>query len=190
MRSCSALAISLGLMPGSSFVASFLSSLGSAPLFILFSRFANSWFSQGQDLAADLNRDEIVDMADLRIFAGQFLTPGDKGGWVLDSVTSNCIDAGNPGCPPGSEPSPNGNRINMGAYGGTAEASKSPLNWALLADLTNDHIVDFNDLEVFVSSWLDNGQCIPSDLSHDGAVDLLDFAIITDDWLYELVKLK
>jgi hypothetical protein len=46
--------------------------------------------------------------------------------WVKDDVTSPCIDAGDPNSPVGDEPSPNGGRINMGAYGGTAEASMSP----------------------------------------------------------------
>ncbi|MHC4351248.1 MAG: C25 family cysteine peptidase [Planctomycetota bacterium] len=46
--------------------------------------------------------------------------------WVEDNVTSPCIDAGDPLSPAGDEPEPNGRRINMGAYGGTAEASKSP----------------------------------------------------------------
>jgi hypothetical protein len=45
--------------------------------------------------------------------------------WVTDNVTSPCIDAGDPNSPVGDEPDPNGGRINMGAYGGTAEASKS-----------------------------------------------------------------
>jgi hypothetical protein len=45
--------------------------------------------------------------------------------WVKDDVTSPCIDAGDPNSPFGDEPMPNGGRINMGAYGGTAEASKS-----------------------------------------------------------------
>jgi len=48
--------------------------------------------------------------------------------WVQDDVTSPCIDAGQPETPIGSEPSPNGDIINMGAYGGTDEASKSPGN--------------------------------------------------------------
>jgi L-ascorbate metabolism protein UlaG (beta-lactamase superfamily) len=47
-------------------------------------------------------------------------------GWVVDDVTSPCIDAGDPNSPVGDEPGPNGGRINMGAYGGTAEASMSP----------------------------------------------------------------
>ncbi len=46
--------------------------------------------------------------------------------WVMDDVTSPCIDAGDPNTPVGGEPVPNGGRINMGAYGGTAEASMSP----------------------------------------------------------------
>ncbi len=45
--------------------------------------------------------------------------------WVKDNVTSPCIDAGDPNSPVGEEPFPNGGRVNLGAYGGTAEASKS-----------------------------------------------------------------
>ena len=45
--------------------------------------------------------------------------------WIIDDVTSPCIDAGDPNSPVGDEPEPNSGRINMGAYGGTAEASKS-----------------------------------------------------------------
>jgi len=44
--------------------------------------------------------------------------------WVLDDVTSPCIDAGDVNSPIGFEPLPNGERINMGAYGGTTQASK------------------------------------------------------------------
>jgi hypothetical protein len=45
--------------------------------------------------------------------------------WVKDDVTSPCIDTGDPNNPIGEESEPNGGRVNMGAYGGTAEASKS-----------------------------------------------------------------
>lgn len=45
--------------------------------------------------------------------------------WVIDDVTSPCIDGGDPNSLVEYEPEPNGGRINMGAYGGTAEASKS-----------------------------------------------------------------
>ena len=46
--------------------------------------------------------------------------------WVVDSVTSPCIDAGDPTSDVGQEPAPNGQRVNMGADGGTQQASKSP----------------------------------------------------------------
>jgi hypothetical protein len=45
--------------------------------------------------------------------------------WVQDKVTSPCIDAGDTSTPINLEPSPNGGVVNIGAYGGTAEASKS-----------------------------------------------------------------
>jgi uncharacterized repeat protein (TIGR02543 family) len=45
--------------------------------------------------------------------------------WVRDEQTSSCIDAGDPASPVGQEPFPNGGIINLGIYGGTAEAGKS-----------------------------------------------------------------
>ncbi len=48
------------------------------------------------------------------------------GRWVSDSVDSPCIDAGDPSASYSEEPLPNGGRINMGAYGGTKEASRGP----------------------------------------------------------------
>ncbi|MCK4787687.1 MAG: DUF3160 domain-containing protein [Desulfobacteraceae bacterium] len=104
--------------------------------------------------------------------------------WVYDANTSPCIDAGNPGCPLGDEPnSLNNVRINMGAYGGTAEASKTPVRWALLADLSNDRIMNFNDLAVFANYWLDSGQCIPGDLNRSQSVDFIDLKILAVSWL-------
>ncbi len=79
-------------------------------------------------------------------------------GWVLDDVTSPCIDAGDPNTPVGDEPQPNGGRINMGAYGGTAEASKSysgePLSEIIVAgDINGDCKVDITDLMILVNHW-------------------------------------
>ena len=48
--------------------------------------------------------------------------------WIVDDVTSPCIDAGDPNMPVSDEPMPNGGIINMGAYGGTPEASKSHID--------------------------------------------------------------
>ena len=46
--------------------------------------------------------------------------------WVTDAVTSPCIDAGDPASDYSNEPDPNGGRVNMGAWGNTGQASKSP----------------------------------------------------------------
>lgn len=65
------------------------------------------------------------------------------GDWVKDSEYSPCIDAGDPHPqgdpqnPVGAEPLPNGKRINMGAYGGTAEASKGADAWIFHVDKSN-----------------------------------------------------
>ncbi|MDD5688264.1 MAG: right-handed parallel beta-helix repeat-containing protein [Elusimicrobia bacterium] len=45
--------------------------------------------------------------------------------WVNDTVTSPCLDAGDPVSSYSNEPFYNGGRINIGAYGNTTEASKS-----------------------------------------------------------------
>lgn len=45
--------------------------------------------------------------------------------WIIDAAHSPCIDAGDPAAAFAKEPTPNGNRINMGAFGGTGEASKA-----------------------------------------------------------------
>lgn len=53
--------------------------------------------------------------------------PAGGGTWVVDAVTSPCIDAGDPAQPVGDELPYNGDRINVGAYGGTRFASRSAI---------------------------------------------------------------
>ena len=82
-----------------------------------------------------------------------------EGRWAIDDLTSPCIDAGDPMSPIGYEPFPNGGRINMGAYGGTAEASKSyfgePSCETIVAgDVNGDCIVDFKDFFFVALHWL------------------------------------
>ncbi len=86
--------------------------------------------------------------------------------WVVDDVTSPCIDGGDPANPIGLEPFPNGGVINMGLYGGTAEASKSyfgkPVCQTIIAgDINGDCRVDMTDLEIMMSHWLEDAN--PSD---------------------------
>ena len=54
-------------------------------------------------------------------------------GIVTDTVTSGAIDMGAPAMAYVNEPAPNGSRLNVGLYGNTAEASRSPTNLALQA---------------------------------------------------------
>lgn len=71
--------------------------------------------------------------------------------WVLDEVTSPCIDAGDPAADCSGERLPNGGRLNMGAYGGTAFASMSESPFA--SDFNRDRVVDANDLQQFTDVW-------------------------------------
>lgn len=59
----------------------------------------------------------------LRSAVGRF---DEDNGWVTDSETSPCIDAADPAASFDREPSPNGGRADMGAYGNTAQASMTP----------------------------------------------------------------
>jgi hypothetical protein len=79
----------------------------------------------GKCASADFDYSGIVDYKDLAILLDDYLYGYELGQWMLDDSTSLCIDAGDPNWPVGSEPDPNGTRVNMGAYGGTAEASMS-----------------------------------------------------------------
>jgi hypothetical protein len=72
--------------------------------------------------------------------------------WVLDDVTSPCIDAGDPNVDYSAEPTPNCNRINMGAYGGTAYASMS--EWPTEGDVNRDGKIDIEDIIMLVENWL------------------------------------
>jgi hypothetical protein len=84
----------------------------------------------------------------------------DEGRWTMDDVTSPCIDAGNPMSPLGEEPFPNGGIVNMGAYGGTREASKSyfggpPCEIVVAGDLNGDCAVNFKDFALLGLHWIE-----------------------------------
>ncbi len=88
---------------------------------------------------------------------GQPENSGEGGGyWVVDDQTSPCIDAGDPALNPMGESMPNGARVNMGAHGATAQASRSP--WPLKCDANHDGIVATEDLIVLVENWLNTNQ--------------------------------
>ena len=100
--------------------------------------------------------------------------------WVTDSNTSLCIDAGDPNSDWSNEPWPNGKRINMGAYGGTNQASMN----GNPADFNIDRSVNFADFAEFSNNWSNEEFCI-HDLVKDGVVDIGDFRIFVEEWLWQ-----
>jgi len=98
--------------------------------------------------------------------------------WLTDSNTSLCIDSGDPNADWSSEPWPNGKRINMGAFGGTSQASKN----GNPADFNIDNSVDFVDFSQIANQWLIEQMCI-EDLTNDGNVNFADIFIFAENWL-------
>lgn len=145
-----------------------------------FAKLANVWFEESTKLPEDLNYDNTVDLADLQIFAKYFLTAGYKGQWAFDALTSPCIDAGDPNSDWSDETWPNGKRINMGAYGGTYEASKN----GNAADFDVDGTVHFADFGQFAQEWMLEHKCI-EDLNGNGVVEYADLDIFAKNWLWQ-----
>ena len=63
--------------------------------------------------------------------------------------------------PIGLEPFPNGGRVNMGAYGGTTEASKAffggPVCETIVAgDVNGDCLTDFRDFYLLALHWMED----------------------------------
>jgi|GEM_PF-577975 len=104
------------------------------------------------------------------------------GRWVQDDVSSPCIDTGNSQMPVDAELIPNGWVINMGAYGGTREASLSSCPSGNPADISFSGVVDILDLMRLASVWLSEGAPQGEDVTRDGIVNFSDFAIVGAYW--------
>ena len=124
--------------------------------------FAGSGYWDANGTPEDANDDFWVDGDyHLKSQAGRY-NPNSQT-WVIDDVTSPCIDAADSMSPIGHEPFPNGGIINMGAYGGTAEASKSyfgkpPCETIVAGDINGDCEVDFKDFAIMALHWLEDNQ--------------------------------
>ncbi len=137
---------------------------------------AYSNVAEGQ-AGAYVGSDSTLDWAEGNIDADPYFADPDNGNyrlksqagrwdansqtWIQDDVTSPCIDAGDPMNPIGWESFPNGGFVNMGAYGGTAEASKSyfgePICETIVAgDINGDCQVNRADLEIMALHWTDD----------------------------------
>ncbi|MBN2270814.1 MAG: hypothetical protein JXN61_09385 [Sedimentisphaerales bacterium] len=128
-------------------------------LAVIYSDVRGSWPGEGNisvdPCFADANNDDYH----LKSQAGRW--DANEGRWTIDAVTSLCIDAGDPMTPIMHEPFPNGGIVNMGAYGGTAEASKSyfgkpPCEIIVAGDINGDCIVDFKDAAIAFGHWLED----------------------------------
>jgi hypothetical protein len=109
--------------------------------------------------------------------------------WIQDTATSECIDFGidnfYPGCNYTRELWPHGDRVNIGAYGGTPEASMSLSTAGNIADLDDDGDVDYVDLDMLTDEWTSEEFLLAEDLTRNGAVNFPDFAIFADNWLWQ-----
>jgi len=118
-----------------------------------------SWDDNG---TADDPNDDVFVEGDYHLKSQAGRWDEESESWVQDDVTSPCIDAGDPNSPIMVEPFPNGGVINMGAYGGTAQASKSyfgePLCETIIAgDINGDCRVDVADVILLLDHWLETG---------------------------------
>lgn len=114
----------------------------------------NAWFNEyGQESASLSHAPQFVSARDyhLQSKAGHWTAKG----FVKDSVSSDLLDAGDPLADVGEEQSPNGGRINLGRYGGTDEASKTPDAGALILISLNDGGRASGD--AFPITWLARG---------------------------------
>ena len=107
--------------------------------------------------------------------------------WIIDVQTSPCIDGGDPDSDWTAELWPHGRHINIGAYGGTAQASMSLSPVGTAADLNPDindanDWIDYRDMALLSDKWLSLEAPRIQDINRDGLVDLADFAILADNW--------
>lgn len=74
-----------------------------------------------------------------------------EGGWTADAENSSGLDTGDPADEVSEEPMPNGGQVNLGAYGGTEQASRTPEERVLVLQAPNG---DEMAKGSFVISWL------------------------------------
>ncbi len=156
----------------------------------------------------DISDDYWVD-GDYHLKSAGWRWDAERKTWTWDDVTSRCIDAGSPDSLLGEEmiavpDDPNNQfghnlRIDIGAYGGTNQASIPPYDWAILSDINNDGVMNLEDFAYFANRssfylqpglrWWDSGWhdystiFTPADLDRNRIVDLYDLTLLADDWL-------
>jgi len=100
--------------------------------------------------------------------------------WVLDDVTSPCLNAGDPDIEYRNEPMPHGGRVNMGAYGNTAQASKAyvPALSVQSHPLSSLSITGDHSGNTPYAVWCEEGELVELALDEP-------LSIVSDDQLYK-----
>lgn len=104
-----------------------------------------------------------------------------------ESDTSPSINAGDPFADYSQEPAPNGTRINMGAYGGTVEATSSDILRPVPSDADGDLEVNLVDFAILADNWGLEGENIKNkkaDADNNNIVDGRDLSILNKFWLW------
>jgi hypothetical protein len=119
-------------------------------------------------LPADLTRDCIVDINDLKVFTDNWLTPNELN--LTDDNDVNFADF-----------AVFANSWMVDKRGG---AFIPEPNFVFLnGDLNDDGIVDFVDFAVFGNNWQgQGGSCVRSDLDEDGFIDFKDLVLLAGEW--------
>ncbi|MCP4712469.1 MAG: hypothetical protein GY869_27920, partial [Planctomycetes bacterium] len=154
-----------------------------ATLSISYSDVRGSWFGEG-----NVNFDPCFVKAppegDYHLLSQLGHWDSNTESWITDPNTSMCIDAGDSLSDYNQELWPDGGRINMGAYGGTAQASMSLSTIGNIADLNRDGIVNYDDWCMIADLW-DNEQILQAaDLNRNGRIDTADLEIFVINWLW------
>jgi subtilisin family serine protease len=102
--------------------------------------------------------------------------------WVIDTVHSPCIDTGNPIYDWTEELWPQGKRINMGAYGGTAQASMSLSTAGDKKDLNGDDLINWDDVLLLIDKWHSSNAPQKQDINRNGIVDANDLMFYYGNW--------
>ena len=106
------------------------------------------------------------------------------GTWAYDGQSSPALDTVHPAQGIGSEIPDTGNlRKNLGAYGGTAQASRTPLNWSVKCDVNNDGTADLAEWSLLAGQWQQTGSDLVSDYEGNGSVTITDLLLLCEDWL-------
>ncbi len=105
--------------------------------------------------------------------------------WIHDAITSPCIDAGDSTDTNWkNELWPHGGRINIGAYGGTPQASMSPVLVGNIADISRNGCVGVEDLLLLIEKWLIQDVLLAEDMDLNNRVDFIDFTILAENWSF------